>query len=439
MERESRTLEYKREMIDYKTIAHTVVAFANGDGGIIIIGVDDKKRNVIGLPPTEIDTLLERIPVSLADRIQPALFPQTYEKTIDGKEVLVIQVYPGTQKPYFVSAEGMEKGVYIRVGAHTRRASGEVLEDLRLLRSRMGYDEQILSTCPINEMDFGRLSHSMKSEKSLLSLEVVRTDPFSGKSHATRGGILMFHSTPEKYVPEAFVICSRMRGNQGRDTIESHEITGSLPDQLELAIAQLETWLGVNPQLNGVRYANTQLALPREALREAVANALFHRQYSIPGPIKIALYADRLEIFSPGHFAGPFIPDSLGDGTSYIRNKVIALVARRLGLIEKRGTGIKLIFDSMKDRQLLPQFTEGAGWFKTILNLTAQVENLGQTPENQILALLESSAEISNSMVCKKLSVSKVTGALYLNNLIKKGRLKRIGKGPTTRYTVTGY
>jgi predicted HTH transcriptional regulator len=71
-----------------------------------------------------------------------------------------------------------------------------------------------------------------------------------------------------------------------------------------------------------------------ERLPVSLANALFHRQYSISGATKVALYADRLEIFSPGHFAGPFIPESPGDGTGYIRNRVIAHLARRLRLIE---------------------------------------------------------------------------------------------------------
>jgi len=143
MERESRILEYKKQVSDYETIAKTVVAFANGDGGQVVAGIDDKTRKIVGLDPQTIDTLLERLPVSLADRIQPPLYPQIFEKNIEDKELLIIQVFPGNQKPYFIASEGIEKGVYIRVGAHTRRAAGETLEELRLLRQRMGYDEQL--------------------------------------------------------------------------------------------------------------------------------------------------------------------------------------------------------------------------------------------------------------------------------------------------------
>ncbi len=131
-----------------------------------------------------------------------------------------------------------------------------------------------------------------------------------------RGSILVLHPSPDKYVPEAYSIVSRMRGDKGRNTIESHDVMGPIPEQGDTIMAILEQWLGREPALKGARYLNLKWRLPIDAVREAVNNALLHRQYSIPGALKIAFYTTRLEIFSPGHFAGPFIPDCLGDGTS---------------------------------------------------------------------------------------------------------------------------
>lgn len=440
MERESRILEYKRQLPDYETIAKTVVAFANGDGGQVIIGIDEKNRKIAGLDPQTVDTLLERLPVSLADRIQPPLYPQIFEKNIEDKELLIIQVFPGNQKPYFIASEGIEKGVYIRIGAHTRRAAGETLEELRLLRQRMGYDEQPVPQCTSSELDVSSLPGSLQSDKGLISLDILHLDNTNGKLYPTRGGILMFHPQPHKFVPEAYVICSKMRGSSGRDTVESHEITGTLSIQLEHTIEALESWLGREPSLKGIQYANRKSALPLAAVREACANALFHRQYSIPGAIKAALYADRLEVFSPGHFAGPFIPDALGDGTSYIRNKVVAFSARRLSLMEKRGTGIKLILDSMRDSGLQVKFIEGAGWFKVILYFVATGDsNSILNPEETVLNLFENKTEITSADVCTALDISKATAVGVINTLLNKKRLLRVGKGPKTRYRITGY
>jgi predicted HTH transcriptional regulator len=382
--------------------------------------------------------MLEKVPVSLADQIQPPVFPQVFEKNIEGKETLVIQVFPGGQKPYCLAAEGIEKGVYIRVGAHTRRAEGAVLEELRLLRTRLSFDEAPVAACPLTDLQASRLPPNLRTEKAMLSLDVVRRDPFSGAVQPTRGGVLMLCSHPEKLIPEAYIIISRMRGNAGRNTIHTQEITGTLPEQSESALALLEEWLGRNPVVHGARYTASGRQLPPEAVREAVNNALFHRQYSIPGPIKIAYYADRLEIFSPGHFAGPFIPESLGDGVSYIRNRVVCHTARRLGLIEKRGTGIRLIQDAMAARGLpAPLFQEGDNWFKVTLVFTpVAAAASGQTPEGAVMDLFNSLVEISSAQVCKKLGVSKATAVKVLSQLMLKEAIIKTGKGPFTRYRI---
>ena len=439
MERESRLLEFKRQATDYKKLARTVVAFANGDGGRIIIGIDEKTGKAIGLADEDIDVLLERLPVSMADCIQPSFSPRIFEQTVHDKEVLVVEVFPGHQKPYFIESEGIEKGVYVRVGAHTRRAGGEMLEELRLLRSRCGYDEQPVPACTFKELDVSPLPLPLRSEKSLLSLDVIRYDPFSGALHPTRAGILMFHPDPERYVPEATIIASRMRGDTGRDTIETHEINGPLPDQLKNAVAFIEEWLGRNPGLKKERYKHTATIIPMDVVREVLRNALFNLQYRIAGAIKVAMYADRLEVFSPGHFAGPFIKESLGDGTSYIRNRVVALLARRLGLIEKRGTGIRLILDMMKAQGSLPEFIEGPNWFKVVLPFGRVEKPASFDPRGAIMDLFEKDVEITSAKVCKLMGVSKATAVGMLEKLIASGRIKRIGKGPRTRYVVTGY
>ncbi len=436
MKRESRALEYKRTVTSFRNLAKTVVAFANGDGGRIVVGVDDKTRAVVGLSPEAIDELLEKIPASLADQIEPPVFPQLFEKTVDGREMLVIQVFPANLKPCFIASEGIGKGVYIRVGAHTRRAQGEVLEELRLLRSRIGYDEAPMPECPLKALERNVLPAGLRTDKAMHSLGVFRFDTVTGNKVPLRGSVLMLHPEPERYVPEAYVVVSRMRGDSGRSTVESHDLTGSVPRQAEAAVALLEQWLGREPGRRGARYANQRWALPMDAVREAVVNAVFHRQYSIPGPVKIALYATRLEVFSPGHFAGPFVPESLGDGTSYIRNRVMCAIARRMALMEKRGTGVRLILDAMRDSGLEPAvFEEGAQWFKVTLPLKRFASAVAKPdPARAVMELFETLPEVASSDVCRELGVSKATAVGMLKELIRDGRIQKTGAGPRTRY-----
>jgi len=439
MERESRTLEYKRDITNLRKLAQTVVAFANGDGGRIIIGVDDRTRAVAGLAPDKVEELLEKIPVSLADQIQPPVFPHLYEKSIDDKEALIVQVFPANLRPCFIAAEGIERGVYIRVGAHTRRARGEVLEELRLLRRHVMYDEAPMPECPFSELNASSLPVSLRSEKALHALGVFRHDSVTGGKTPLRGAVLMLHPNPERYVPEAYVVVSRMRGDRGRHTIETQDLTGSAAHQADAAVATLERWLGKNPARSGARYLDEKWILPPDAVREAVVNAVFHRQYSIPGPIKIALYATRLEVFNPGHFAGPFVSDALGDGTSYIRNRVMCMIARRMGLMEKRGTGIRLIMDAMRNANMAPPiFEEGAQWFKVILPLVqSERKSAMNDPEDAVMDLFETVAEISSGDVCRRLGVSKATAVGILKRLIQEGGIARVGSGPRTRYVLT--
>jgi len=345
-------------------------------------------------------------------------------------------VFPGGQKPYFIATEGVENGVYIRVGAHTRRAEGDILEELRLQRSHLSYDEAPIPDCPLADLNRSVLPSSLRSDRALLSLDILRHDPFSGGLQPTRGGILMLHTQPQRHVPEAYVVVSKMRGDSGRDTVESQDVVGNLPAQVEHAVEILHQWLGRNPTLTGARYQNTTSSLPMAVVREAVSNALFHRQYSIHGPTKIALYADRLEVFSPGHFAGPFVAEDLGDGTSYIRNRVVCVVARRLGLIEKRGTGIRLMIDSMRAAgRPEPLFEEGANWFKVTLRTSRQT---AVNAPDAILGLLETKPVLTSGDVCAALGVSKATAVARIQELVKAGKLVRQGRGPQTRYRTTG-
>jgi ATP-dependent DNA helicase RecG len=290
------------------------------------------------------------------------------------------------------------------------------------------FEELILSSLP----------KALLSEESIGSLDLFEYDRLNGERRTRRGAVLMFHPQPHKWIREAYITISRMAERTGRKTIESHDIFGPLPQQAEAALELLSQWLGKNYSLAGPKYEATDCKLPVDILREAVQNALFHRNYSLPGPIKIALYPDRLEVFSPGHFAGPFVPRELGNGASYIRNKVICHLARRLHLIEKRGTGIKLIMDTLAQKGL-PEaiFEEGAATFKVtmswIMTRTREVNPEEERIEKIIIDLVRKKPT-SSSVIAKELNVSKATALKSIDKLRAKGSVTKTGRGPTTLY-----
>ena len=184
-----------------------------------------------------------------------------------------------------------------------------------------------------------------------------------------------------------------------------------------------------NNQLVDAKLAGTVI-IPEVALREAIINALLHRKYSIPGTVKIALYDNRLEIFSPGNFPGLVDMNNLGDGTTYLRNPNLARNARRFGIIEKLGTGIRLILESCKKAGLKkPEFIEGADSVKVIFHFLPDEEKFS-LEEDKLLALFNMREEVKVEDVQTYFTVSRNTATRRLGQLLENGHIKRIGKGP---------
>lgn len=128
------------------------------------------------------------------------------------------------------------------------------------------------------------------------------------------------------------------------------ELFGPVPTLSESCMNLITQWLEQNLALNKSRLRG-YIPIPEEALREAILNALIHRKYTIPGATKIALFEDRLEIFNPGGFPGLVSLENLGDGTTFLRNRVVARIARKMRLMEKIGSGIRLIFEAVKQKE----------------------------------------------------------------------------------------
>lgn len=254
------------------------------------------------------------------------------------------------------------------------------------------------------------------------------------KYHATVTGTLMFAEHPENYITEASIICTQFSGTEGRDIILTRELNGPIPQISNECLKLITSWLKKNFKLKGTVLTGSS-PTPQKALRETIINVLPHRKYTISGAIKLTLYDDRLEVFSPGALPGLIDIKNLGDGTTYLRNPHLARIARRLHLVEKLGSGIKLIFNECKKMGLKkPQYVEDGDFVKVIFEFSPDIENK-QTDEESILKLISMRHEISITDVITLLNVSRNTATRKLNNLLDENRVKRHGRGPAVRYT----
>lgn len=438
-ERESKVLELKSDLPKFEALVKTCIAFANGVGGRIIIGVEDETREVCGINENIRKRIYDEFPNSLYDSTSPNLLAQIYEKNLNDHSVIVIEIPQSLKKPCFNTKEGIPKGVYLRVGSNTRRATQEYIEELMRESRRISYDEEsthqtlkILSKELLNPV-FG----PTQTKGRLISEKVIIQSSANPETFCpTVAGVIHFCENPEEYIPEASILCTQFEGTSGREIIQTQEVTGNLEEQAIVSLKLVESWISRHFNLQGVKLTGKSI-IPRVALREAIINALIHRKYFIPGATKIAVYDNRIEVFSPGGFPGLIDVNHLGDGTTFLRNPNIARLARKLGMVEKMGTGIKLIFDSCKKAGLrTPEFHEEGDFVKVVF-FFQPIKKSELCDEESILELTQLRTELNITEVMEHLNVSRNTATRKLNRLIKQKKLIRIGKGPSVRYILS--
>lgn len=433
---ESKNLEFKSQLSKFENLIKTCIAFANGSGGQILIGIEDKTKKIIGYTESDRQKIYHDFPNSLYDSTCPNLFADIYEKNFGKQSVIVIEIGRANKKPCFLISEGSSTGVYVRVGSSTRKANLEYVEELLKENKRFYYDEEILFDNNINfDEDLLKNFYGViPNKKQLLSNNFINKQSNKQRDYyPTIVGTLLFNKEPEQYIPEAHILCTRFNGMDGREIIQKEEINGNLEKQLDLSFNLVSSWLQRDYILIKTKLQSKSI-IPSEALREGIINALVHRKYSIPGAVKIALYDDRLEIFSPGNFPGLVDINNLGEGITYLRNPSLAQAFRKLGLIERLGSGIRIIFEScLKAGLKKPHYQENGDFVKLIFFFSPNID-LNNFDEDEIMKLLKFKKKLTIKDLVNNLAISRNTATRKMNKLIEKKLVKRVGKGAGVSY-----
>jgi predicted HTH transcriptional regulator len=439
-EREGRQLELKRELHNFDGLLRTTTAFLNDIGGLIVIGVADESRAVIGLSESDVERYLERIPQAICDAIEPNAPIAIRTKTIEDATVVELEVYPGSRKPYFIRSEGVLKGVYVRVGSHTKRASNEEIDELTQTSRGSSSDAQPIPGVTINDLDkhlLGQLYRKAVPDIATLRAEkLVALDPVTKQDFVTLAGVVLLHPNPNRVFPAVEALFTHFKGNSTEQIIRSIDLSAPLSTLVYQVLNLLEPLLTVATERVGPRLQASRFSIPPLAIREALLNALIHRRYSAQAPVKIALFDDRLEIFSPGNFPGPIDLTELGNGVSYYRNPIIAHLTRRLGLVERRGLGFAQILRSCKEnRNPTPQIIEGSDYVKVTL-YTAQGSSAIELPVELfgLKSFHQKGIPLTASIVSQALQVSPGTARSRIRQLVDLKLLIREGQGRGTRY-----
>ncbi len=429
-EKESKLIELKEKLSNWNNIVKTCVAFANGSGGEIIIGVKDKTREIIGISEKEEESFYESIPNKIFDTISPLVIPDIFERNFGTKNVFILRIHAGNKRPYYIKKEGPTNGVYVRVGPHNHKLPLEEIEILINTSRGINYDSET-TDAPLETVKKSQSLQEIYNAKlstKLLEREGILKKELNGKLFVSRAATLMFYENPEKYIPEAVVICTLFKGDVGRNIVQTREISGPIPILANDAVSVITHWIEKDFALKGVKYAG-KLPIPQIALREAIVNALVHRKYSIVGAVKIAIYNNRVEVFSPGQFPSTISPENIGDGSTYLRNPLLAKFARKLRLIEKLGSGIRTIFEECKKMKIRrPDFFEDGDFVKVVFYFEKD-----KTIKNDLSELIKNQFNEHDTLriedILKLANVSRNTVTNTFRKLMEQNIVERIGKG----------
>ena len=350
---EGRRLEYKKDVPSNSDLAKTVVAFANDAGGDIYIGIDDK-RNIIGLPEDDLPRIEEQISNMVYDRCYPTILPEISFFMAEDKHLIRIRIYRGSMPPYYLKNEGKLKGTYIRIGSNNRMANESLIAELERKRRNVSFDSEIVLDKTVEELNINGLKklYKEKTEETLdihvlRKLELIRNE--QGKEYPTNALILFSDDALRSSLfPNAKIECARFKGIGTEDFIDQKSITGSIGIQAEEAYNFVLRHINKGAKVEGI-YTVSRWEYPIKAIREVIRNAIVHRQYSLTGKdIKVAIYDDMVEITSPGLLPPSIDYSDMESRQSDARNKIIAPVFKRMGIIDQWGNGLRLIAAEMK-------------------------------------------------------------------------------------------
>ncbi|MCD4820014.1 MAG: putative DNA binding domain-containing protein [Candidatus Cloacimonetes bacterium] len=428
---ESRRLEFKEQYPVKANLLKTIIAFANGSGGKIIIGVEDKTKKILGLK--EDPLFLEGKIVNLIyDSVSPVIIPFISLINIEKKLLLVIEISAGNQKPYFLKAIGLKNGTFIRISSTNRKADSLMIQELKRQSMNISFDSQVDYQLISTDLSLNLLDIYLKIKKSSLKTSFesfeqigicIRTNNFS---HPTFAGILIF---AENYAN--FFIKITKFINATRTEVENiSEFFPPLQNQLEMSYNRCMKVIPSKIRINGL-VRETIPAIPSEVIRKALVNAICYRDYFINGSeIQVHIFTDRIEIINPGTLPGNLTIEDLGKGISEIRNKQVVKFFREFGYIDQLGSGISRMIEICAENDIRrPLFEEHGNFFKVILFFSL-------LEIDRILLFIQKQKIVSIAQLVDKFKLHRNTIRSRLANLLENNIIIREGKGPNTRFKI---
>lgn len=450
----------------------TISAFANKSGGIIIFGINENNK-FIEQDIYDVNNLQKQITSLCVESMEPKIRPEFLPITYNNKNLLAVKIneIPQKQKPCYYKGSGMLKGSYIRVGD-----SDEHMTDYEIYSLQSYIEGKQEDLRPVKRAEFEDLNRekidayltkireekpnfAKFSDEKILKLSGIIDDDGTGKIRPTLAGMFVFGDFPQGFFPQLFIAAVVVPGRKlgdvgemGQRFDDNKRIEGTIEEMLEGALAFVRRNIPVRVIIDDNGKREDVPIYPMKALREAIANALIHRDYSSNSDgsyIYLRIFDDRIEVLNPGELYGNNKLENLGtDLKMEVRNNaIIRLLEETTDIVENRHTGIATMREEMQRANLPePEFEILRGTFKVTFRkefsdisgkITTQKITQKTTQETILKALNETQLKIlgilkENPSITQK-QIAEITnltrdGVKYNISILKKFNIiKRVG------------
>lgn len=378
--RESEQVEWKEGVADTEDVVRTLVAFANDlanlGGGYVVCGAREVKDahgfQALELPGLSSERLRQvegKVLTACRERVSPPLAPLTVElPAADPACRVLVFILPATSSAHALRAADSGSRHYVRIGRETREArNGLLLELLSRKGARPAWDRRSPPDAVVHDVDLlalrdvltrmgawdpGRPVDELLSADHAISAMVpalCNAEPLTRALRPRHFTLLLFGREPQRFIYGSHLIVSMYPGLDRTDAVSRrYEIAGTVLQQAARTIELLDLEAHMVIDQSNMRDPN-RLRYPARALHEAVINALVHRSYEVAHPVRVFVFADRVEIWSPGGLDRSVPPERFFDGVALPvwRNQALAWFFTRLRLAQAEGQGIAMILRTM--------------------------------------------------------------------------------------------
>ena len=462
---EGKNIEFKQEIPSkHEKFLKDIIAFANTSGGKTIIGIVDETKEVVGIGDQSPFKLSDSISTMISDACTPLIENDIYPQTVEGKTVLVVEVFPGKQRPYYLAKKGKEDTSYIRVNGTSRPADPITLRELELEGANVSYDSmQDIGV----EYDEGKTLGLCKTVKEIALSNCETEDEKSAIKDMTVGkladmGVLCrkgktfapthaFSLLTENKSRFAKIQCATFKGDVRDVFIDKKEFDGPIYEQLEAAYQFVLRHINIGAKVDGL-YRKDIYELPIKSIRELIANAVVHRSYLAESKIQISIFDNRIEVVSPGMLYGGMDFEAMKSGRSKCRNQAIADIFQYMHIVEAWGTGIPRLIAACDQYGLQePTFEEFGDGIKVTVYRTQtdkqknkrtseqankrtneQANNRTRNHKEKILEYLGSVEDASSSEIANVLGLSPARIRVILSEMDEE--VESIGATNKRRY-----